>query len=349
MLQKNCSLKEFNSFNIDANAARLFHLSNENQLSELVSFVNQEKESDHPVLILGGGSNILFCEDFNGLVIKVELSGVEISETADHFHLKVGAGENWHDLVERCTKQNIRGLENLALIPGVVGAAPVQNIGAYGVEFEQVCESVEMIDLNSGKKGHLTNEECDFAYRHSIFKTDQMANTLITSVTLKLPKNWIPQNSYGPLKALGENVTAEQIFTQVCQTRMEKLPDPTVLGNAGSFFKNPIINQLELNALLKDHPAVPNYPQENGDVKLAAGWLIDQANLKGFQIGGAAVHQLQALVLINKENAIADDVLKLAWHVRETVNQKFGVQLEHEVRFMNKHGETNLAKEMLSV
>ena len=349
MLNKNVSLKKSNSFALEAIAQMQFLLKEEKQLPDLIKTVNETKRNNLPILILGGGSNILFCENFDGLVIKVELSGIEVSETADHFILKVAAGENWHQLVESCIVKNIRGLENLALIPGVVGAAPVQNIGAYGVEFEQVCESVDMIDLVTGEVMHLSHGECDFSYRHSIFKTKVMENVLITSVTLKLAKNWQPKNSYGPLKLLGDTVSAKEIFEQVCQTRMEKLPNPELLGNAGSFFKNPIIDKNQLDELLETYPNAPHYAQPNSTFKLAAGWLIDQAKLKGFQIGGAAVHQKQALVLINKDNASAQDVLNLAWHVRETVKAKFGVSLEHEVRFMNCLGETDLLKEMKRV
>ncbi len=349
MLSKNVSLKKLNSFGLNVTTKTLFLLTQENQFTELITAVNAAKNNHQPVLILGGGSNILFCENFNGLIIKVELSGIDIVETQEHFFLKVSAGENWHQLVLYAIEKNIPGLENLALIPGIVGAAPVQNIGAYGVEFAQICENVAIIDLLTGQSVTLSNEECEFSYRDSIFKTKKMANALITSVTLKLKKNWIPQNSYGPLKALGEGVTAKQIFAQVCQTRREKLPDINVLGNAGSFFKNPIVSQEQLNNLLKSYPNVAHYPYQKGEFKLAAGWLIDHANLKGFQIGCAAVHQQHALVLINKGNATPIDVLNIAWHVRETIHNKFGVWLEHEVRFINKNGETNLVKEITGV
>ncbi|MCK5818722.1 MAG: UDP-N-acetylmuramate dehydrogenase [Psychromonas sp.] len=349
MLSKNASLKKLNSFGLNVTTKTIFLLTHENQLPELITAVNVAKNNHQPVLILGGGTNILFCENFNGLIIKVELSGIDLVETHDHFFLNVSAGENWHQLVVYATQNNIRGLENLALIPGVVGAAPVQNIGAYGVEFEQICEKVKVIDLITGKLVTLSNKECEFSYRYSIFKTKQMANALITSVTLKLKKNWRPQNSYGALKALGESVTAQQIFTQVCEIRKEKLPDIHVLGNAGSFFKNPIVGETQLSHLLKTYPNVAYYPYKTGEFKLAAAWLIDHAKLKGFQIGGALVHQQHALVLINKGNASPADVLNLAWHVREVVQIKFGVLLEHEVCFINKNGVTTLVKEITRV
>jgi len=349
MLSQNVSLKKLNSFGLNVITKTLFLLTQENQFTQLMTAVNAAKNNHQPVLILGGGSNILFCENFNGLIIKVELSGIDIVETKTHFFLKVSAGENWHQLVQYASVKNIPGLENLALIPGIVGAAPVQNIGAYGIEFEQLCEEVEVIDLLTGKSFTLSNKECEFSYRDSIFKTKKMANALITSVTLKLKKDWLPKNSYGPLKALGEDATSKQIFDRVCQIRREKLPDINILGNAGSFFKNPIVSQAQLSFLLKTWPNVAHYPYKTGKFKLAAGWLIDHANLKGFQIGGAAVHEQHALVLINKGNATPEDVLNLAWYVRETVQHKFGILLEHEVRFINKNGETNLVKEITSV
>ena len=349
MLEQSCALKKYNSFSVEATAQSLFHLTSLSQVPELIALVAKHQLENKPILILGGGSNILFCDDFSGLIIKVSLKGIAFSETQTDYIVEAQAGENWHDLVALCVDKQINGLENLALIPGVVGAAPVQNIGAYGLEFESVCLKVSMLDLVTGAISTLTKNECEFSYRHSIFKMAKMDNKLIIAVTLKLAKAWRPINGYGPLKALGEKVTAKQIFDEVYKTREEKLPDPTVLGNAGSFFKNPIVTQAELDALLLTHPTLPHYAQENHHFKLAAGWLIDQAGLKGFQIGGAAVHQMQALVLVNKGKATAQDVLKLAWHVRQAILDKFNVALEHEVRFMNARGETNLLKEMQNV
>ncbi|HEY5715271.1 MAG TPA: UDP-N-acetylmuramate dehydrogenase, partial [Psychromonas sp.] len=241
MIETNCSLKAFNTFSIEAKAQTLFHFTNISQITELLALVKSTRAQNEPVLILGGGSNILFCEDFSGLVIKVDLSGVEIIESEDYYMLEVAAGENWHQLVADTIDKGINGLENLALIPGVVGAAPVQNIGAYGTEFKDFCESVEYIDLNSGELFSLTAEECLFAYRDSIFKRAEMCNALITKVTLKLSKEWRAHNQYGQLQNLAgseQQLSAQQIFASVCQIRSEKLPDPDELGNAGSFFKN---------------------------------------------------------------------------------------------------------------
>ncbi|MDN2664091.1 UDP-N-acetylmuramate dehydrogenase [Psychromonas sp. 14N.309.X.WAT.B.A12] len=346
MIEKNSSLKAFNSFSIDAQAHLLFHFTALSQLSELLELIKKTREESRPILVLGGGSNTLFCDDFDGLVIKVELMGIKHTETSEHHLLAVAAGEDWHQLVEQTVEQGINGLENLALIPGVVGAAPVQNIGAYGVELKDFCEQVDYIDLVDGSIHSLTNEQCKFAYRDSIFKGELKDRVLITSVSLKLPKQWQAHCQYGLLQGLNEteeSVSALQIFDSVCRIRTEKLPDPKVLGNAGSFFKNPIVSEYLSDQLLSHHSDMPHYPQQDGNVKLAAGWLIDQCGLKGHKIGGAAVHLQQALVLINEDGrATADDVIQLAWFVREQVLQKFAVLLEHEVRFIGAQGETNL-------
>ena len=346
MIETNCSLKSFNSFAIEAEAAQLFHLQTRTQFPELLQQIKKMRNANKPILVLGGGSNTLFCENFSGLVVKVELLGVEIVESESHYQLHVGAGEDWPQLVSDCIEKGIDGLENLAAIPGVVGAAPVQNIGAYGTELKDFCESVEYIDLHTGELNKLTTEQCLFGYRDSIFKTPALKNALITKVCLNLSKKWQPQSRYGALSNLDETgpLTANKIYQSVCAVRSEKLPDPKQLGNAGSFFKNPVVSQEIAGALLLKYPTMPSYPQTDGTVKLAAGWLIDQANLKGKQIGGAAVHEKQALVLVNKGEASALDVIKLAELVRDTVQQLFNVSLEHEVRFIGALGETNLSE-----
>jgi len=351
MIETNCSLKSFNSFAIEAKALQLFRLQTRAQFPALLLQIKKIREQGKPILILGGGSNTLFCDDFTGLVIKVELLGVDIIESDKQYQLQIGAGEDWPQLVSDCIEKGIDGLENLAAIPGVVGAAPVQNIGAYGTELKDFCESVEYIDLDSGEIQRLSAQQCQFAYRDSIFKTASLKNALITQVTLNLTKQWQPQRRYGALNDLpqGEVITAKKIYQSVCQVRAEKLPDPQLLGNAGSFFKNPVVSAHRANALLSSYPTMPHYPQADGNIKLAAGWLIDQANLKGKQVGGAAVHEKQALVLINKGGATAQDIIKLAGVVRETVQQQFNVSLEHEVRFIGASGETTLSKVLQDV
>lgn len=346
MIETNTSLKAFNTFSVQAKAQTLFHFKDKSEVQALLSQVKKARQNNKPVLILGAGSNILFCEDFAGLVIKVELMGVDVSETEQAYILEVAAGEDWHQLVTDCISKGMDGLENLALIPGVTGAAPVQNIGAYGVEFKDFCESVEYLDLHTGMFSTLSAKQCAFAYRDSVFKTRAMKNALITKVTLKLSKAWQAHSRYGVLQGIDNNepITAKQIFDSVCQARNEKLPAPELLGNAGSFFKNPVVNQSQAERLLSLYPNMPHYPQSNGEVKLAAGWLIEQAGLKGTQLGGAAVHQLQALVLVNKDNASAQDVIQLAELVRAKVDDKFNINLQHEVRFIGKQGETNLER-----
>ncbi|MFT6987762.1 MAG: UDP-N-acetylmuramate dehydrogenase [Psychromonas sp.] len=348
MIESNSSLKAFNTFSIEAKTQSLFHFKTLQQLPELLALVKRVRAEKRPVLILGAGSNILFCEDFSGLVIKVELSGVDIIESPESYQLQVAAGEDWHQLVTDSIDKGIDGLENLALIPGVVGAAPVQNIGAYGCEFKDFCESVEYIDLDSGEFFNLSAAACLFGYRDSIFKSKKMENALITKVTLTLPKKWQPHSRSGVSNQsdAAQKVTAKEIYHSVCQTRSEKLPDPEQLGNAGSFFKNPVVSKQQAEHLLNLYPNMPHYPQADGNIKLAAGWLIEQANLKGVQCGGAAVHQQQALVLVNQDNACATDIVELAELVRATVEEKFNVSLDHEVRFIGSQGETNL-KEVL--
>ena len=234
------------------------------------------------------------------------------------------------------------GLENLALIPGCVGSSPIQNIGAYGVELQRVCEYVDCIELATGKHLRVSATECRFGYRDSIFKHEYQDRFAIVAVGLRLPKQWQPVLTYGDLTRLDPTtVTPQQVFDSVCHMRTTKLPDPKVNGNAGSFFKNPVVTGNIAQELLAKFPTAPHYPQADGSVKLAAGWLIDQCQLKGMRIGGAAVHQQQALVLINAGHATSQDVVQLAHHVRQKVGEKFNVWLEPEVRFIGPLGEVN--------
>lgn len=295
-----------------------------------------------PKLILGKGSNVLFTEKYQGVVVVNNLLGKSVRETEYHWHLHIAGGEDWPSLVEWSVKQGYLGLENLALIPGCCGSAPIQNIGAYGIELKDVCEYVDVLCLETFKTKRLTPEECQFGYRDSIFKHQLFQKVMIVAIGLKLAKRWQPNIDYGPLQSLKhDDLTAKQVFDRVCQVRMEKLPDPAKLGNAGSFFKNPIISQAQFDELHQQFPDMPAYPSANG-VKVAAGWLIDQCQLKGVQVGGAQVHPNQALVLVNRGKATAHDVVNLAAQVRQTVLDKYQIELEHEVRFMGTHGETNL-------
>ncbi|MCT4713500.1 UDP-N-acetylmuramate dehydrogenase [Enterobacteriaceae bacterium H18W14] len=333
------SLKPFNTFGIPANASRVVIAQTVQQLKETWG----EAVSIHkPVLILGEGSNVLFLDDFVGTVIVNRINGIEVTEKDDAWHLHIGAGENWHHLVEYTLQQNMPGLENLALIPGCVGSSPIQNIGAYGIELKKVCAYVDCVDMRSGELHRLDNKQCQFGYRDSIFKHDYQNNYVIIAVGLRLPKIWQPVLTYGDLIRFDPAIaTPQEVFDAVCHMRMTKLPDPRVNGNAGSFFKNPVITAEQADELLSEFTNMPHYPQADGSVKLAAGWLIDRCELKGYQIGGAAVHRQQALVLINEANATSEDIVSLAHHIRQSVGEKFNVWLEPEVRFIGPQGEVS--------
>ena len=332
-------LKSFNTFGLDAQAKMGFVLNNEAELDTLRG--STWWSDSQPRLLIGEGSNILFTADFDGLVIVNRLKGITVQETADAWLLHVAAGENWPALIQWTLQHQMPGMENLALIPGTVGAAPVQNIGAYGVEFCQFCEYVDTWHFADGHRQRYSAAACQFGYRDSLFKHELHDQVIITAVGLRIPKQWQPVVEYGPLKALGANATAEQIFMTVCELRQSKLPDPTILGNAGSFFKNPVVSATQAAALKQQHPAIPCFAAGEGQNKLAAGWLIDKAGLKGFSLGNAGVHRDQALVLVNLGNASAAEILQLAKHVASTVKQQFSVQLEPEVRFIGKSGEIN--------
>ena len=335
----NHSLKPWNTFGINRNAHNIVCADSAQQLLNTWQSATQNHE---PVLILGEGSNVLFLDDFSGTVIVNRIMGIEVTESDDAWHLHVGAGENWHKLVQFSLDNNMPGLENLALIPGCAGSSPIQNIGAYGIELKNVCEYVDCVELATGKATRLTAEACRFGYRDSIFKHEYQDRYVIVAIGLCLAKRWTPILSYGDLIRLDPaTVTARDVFDIVCHMRMSKLPDPKVNGNAGSFFKNPVITHQKSVTVLAEWPNAPHYPQADGSVKLAAGWLIDQCQLKGTVVGGAAVHRQQALVLINESNATSDDVVKLAHLVRQRVGEKFDIWLEPEVRFIGSDGEVN--------
>jgi len=345
MSKSDTSLKYLNTFSIAANAAQIVIATNP---EELVSVWQQAKDNHKPMLLLGEGSNVLFLEDFDGVVVQNRIKGISVTESETEWLLHVAAGENWHQLVCYTLEKGLPGLENLALIPGCAGSAPIQNIGAYGIELQSICHYVDVLNLDTGETTRLSAAECQFGYRESIFKHAYQQGYAIISVGLKLRKQWQPTLTYGDLTRLTpETVTPQQVFDSVCAMRRSKLPDPSITGNAGSFFKNPVVDAALVEQLRQHHPSMPAYPQPNGLIKLAAGWLVEQSGLKGFRIGGAAVHQQQALVLINQENATGSDVLALAKHVRNTVAEKFSVWLEPEVRFISAQGEIN-AVEALS-
>lgn len=334
------SLKSFNTFGVTQSCLSLIEVRSKAELQATCLPLYQSKQ---PMLVLGGGSNIVFTDDFNGTVVRVLSKGISVTEDVSYFYLEIEAGENWHELVEFTLNNHMAGLENLALIPGTVGAAPIQNIGAYGVELCDICHWVEYLDLDSGLLRRLSVDECEFSYRESIFKGRLRDKAVITTVGLRLPKTWQPRLAYGPLQSFAaDTVTPRDIFERVCEVRSEKLPDPHILGNAGSFFKNPIISAAAYVELAQRFPNIVGYAQANGDVKLAAGWLIEHAGLKGFVLGNAGVHAKQALVLVNLGNATGKDICRLALHVIARVHDVFGVTLEAEPRIMGLDGETSL-------
>lgn len=331
---EHADLQPLNTFALPVRARWLVTLTNTEQLPDILALPQFERQS---VLWLGGGSNILFCADYPALVVRMANRGIRlVTDDGVQVIVEAAAGENWHDFVQYTLEQGWCGLENLSLIPGTVGAAPVQNIGAYGVEVQSCIEAVQCFDLESQQLCWLSRNECSFAYRDSVFKHGQQGRYVIVAVRFVLSRSFTPQLHYGDLAqvatelAQGQPLTASIVAQAVCRIRRQKLPDPRVLGSAGSFFKNPVVAAELAESLLKQYPALPHYPQPDGQVKLAAGWMIDQCGLKGYQLGGAAVHEKQALVLVNKKQASAADVVALAEYVRNCVAQHFQVLLEPE-------------------
>lgn len=337
------SLKSLNTFGLSVSAKRIIYAQNIQTLSE-----SWQAHQEKPWLLMGGGSNMLFLGDFEGTVVVNQLKGISIEQTQEDWLIHCAAGENWHQFVEFTVREGMAGLENLAMIPGTVGSAPIQNIGAYGVELKDVCAYVDVLDLDQNKVVRLTNKECLFGYRESIFKHQYQQGYVIIAVGFRLAKQWQPNLSYGPLKAVEASLlTPQSIFDKVCEIRRSKLPDPAKIGNAGSFFKNPVISTHDAEKIKQHYPNAPLYPQSDDLVKVAAGWLIDQVGLKGFIANHAGVHPQQALVLVNLGAAKPEDVVSMAKYVRDTVHEKFAIWLEPEVRFIGPQGEVN-AVETLS-
>ncbi len=331
---KNISLKAYNTFNIDVKASGY---AEANSVAELIDFVKEGHLRDNNVLILGGGSNILFSGDFDGLVIRNRIEGIEVKEQGtDMVLVKAGAGVVWDDLVHYCIDRGYGGIENLVLIPGSVGASPIQNIGAYGVELKDVFHSLEALDVNTGEVRSFGTEECAFAYRDSIFKKGLKGKYIILSVSLLLSRDHDPDVSYGAildeLKAMGvDRPGIREVGEAVTAIRRRKLPDPEEVGNAGSFFKNPVITEKKYHEIRNRYPDMPSYKGEPGLVKVPAGWMIEQCAWKGQTLGNAAVHDRQALVLVNKGNATGKEVLRLARRIKASVFDEFGIDLEMEV------------------
>jgi UDP-N-acetylmuramate dehydrogenase len=335
MVLSDISLKKYNTFGLDYKTDSLIIISSED---EAISLFSNRKVLKEPLFILGGGSNILFTKDFNGTIIHPEIKGIEIIEQINEtIIISAGAGVPWDELVQWTVNNGYGGLENLSFIPGTVGATPVQNIGAYGVEVKDTIEKVVAISLADGTHREFTNEECRFGYRESIFKGELKGMYLITSVWYRLATNPSPNTVYGSLseevQRLGP-VSLSTVRQAVINIRMSKLPDPDKIGNAGSFFKNPVITQSLSEELLRKYPQLPAFKDHTGLAKIAAGWLIDQCGWKGKCIGDAGVHDKQALVLVNHGKATGPEILKLSETISKSVFDKFGIRLQTEVEIL---------------
>lgn len=334
-IQENISLRPYNTFQIDVKARYFSSFSDAYQLSDLLGRGLKE-----PILILGGGSNILFTKDIEGWVLKNAISGIsELREDQEYVYVKVGAGENWHGFVMHCLKRNWAGVENLSLIPGNVGAAPIQNIGAYGVELKEVFFDLEAFDLEDKKVHRFTLNDCEFGYRDSVFKSRYKDRFVILYVTLKLRKHPVFHTSYGAIKNELEksgvqDLTIQAISEAVIRIRSSKLPDPLKIPNAGSFFKNPVVSREKYRSLINEYPSLAAYQNPDGSVKLAAAWLIETCGWKGFRRGDAGCHEHQALVLVNYGKASGKEIYDLSEEILESVRYRFGIVLEREVNLI---------------
>ena len=333
-IQNNISLKPFNTFGIDVSAKYFCEITSVDELKELLSFEIALVEKK---LVLGGGSNILFTKNFDGLIIKNNITGIAVSEENDEeLVVRSSSGEVWHKLVLWSIEKNLGGIENLSLIPGCVGAAPIQNIGAYGVEIKNVFESLDAMYIQTGELRKFYFDDCKFGYRDSVFKNDLKGQYIITSVNLRLNKHPVYNTSYGAIETeLGKSgikeLSVKVISDAVIRIRQSKLPDPSVIGNAGSFFKNPEVTREDYLLLKSNYEKIASYDLPNGNVKLAAGWLIEQCGWKGKVVGNTGSHKDQALVLVNYGKALGIEIFNLASEIQQSVKEKFGVEIEKEV------------------
>jgi UDP-N-acetylmuramate dehydrogenase len=335
MVEKNSSLKSYNTFGIDVRATYFSPFSTTEELSTLF-----QEYKNYPFLIIGGGSNLLLTKDFDGIVLKNEILGKTIlEETADSVLVKIGGGENWHEFVLWAVENGFGGIENMSLIPGSVGASPMQNIGAYGVEIKDVFDHLYAYHIETGETQRFSLEECQFGYRESVFKRSLKNQYVITEVCFRLEKNRKVNTTYGAIEQELQKIgisfpTIRDVSNAVISIRQSKLPNPAELGNAGSFFKNPVVEQSIANSILERFPNAPIYPAENGKKKLAAGWLIEQAGWKGKTVGTCGVHKLQALVLVNYGGSTGNQIYDLSTAIITDIQEKFGVTLEREVNIL---------------
>lgn len=335
MIQSNIDLKPFNTFGISSVAKRFASFSSVDELSKLLN----ERDGEE-LLILGGGSNILLTDDFDGLVLRNEIKGFSIIEESDtHVIVESGAGEVWHEFVLRCIDKGFGGIENLSLIPGSVGASPMQNIGAYGVEIKDVFDSLKAFHIATGEIHEFNHKDCQFGYRESVFKRALKGQYVICSVRFRLTKQHVINSSYGAIESELERMqisdpTIRDISNAVIAIRSSKLPDPKEIGNAGSFFKNPVVSEDVVAKIEEQYDEFPKYPAENG-IKLAAGWLIEQSGWKGKTFGTFGVHKKQALVLVNYGGSEGKEIYDLSEKIISDVAEKFGVHLEREVNIIS--------------
>ena len=335
MIYKNFSLKEHNSFGLDYKADKFITVKSD---EEFFDIINHEKVISESYFILGGGNNILFTSDFNGAIIHPEMQGISIEEEDNNnVIISAGAGIEWDSLVEWCVAKGFYGLENLSLIPGSVGATPVQNIGAYGKEVSEVIDKVIAVDIGDGSMKTFTNEECRFSYRDSIFKNEFKSKYLVTKVFFKLSLNCCFNLNYGLLESEANRLggaTLANVRQAVINIRNSKLPDPKALGNAGSFFKNPVVNSHEVNLLKEKFPEMPIYNEKSGLSKLPAGWLIEKCGWKGQRYGDVGIHEKQALVIVNYGKATGKQIFALSEEIKKSVFDSFGIELASEVEFV---------------
>lgn len=331
---KNVSLKPYNTFGLKAIAKRFGVFRSVEELKESLSKI------DAPLLVLGGGSNVLLTQDFEGIVLKNELKGIRvIEEDASNILVEVAAGENWHEFVLHCIENNWAGIENLSLIPGTVGAAPMQNIGAYGIEIRQVFDRLTAVEISTGEEHTFNNEDCAFGYRESVFKKSLKGKYIITSVIFKLNKTPTFNTSYGAIQETLDSMGVKELSIKavsdaVIHIRQTKLPDPKEIGNAGSFFKNPEVDKIDFEGLKAEFNEIPGYPLPNQKVKIPAAWFIEQAGWKGKTFGEIGVHKNQPLVLVNYGNGEGNDLKDLAFKIQDSVKEKFGIVLTPEVNII---------------
>jgi UDP-N-acetylmuramate dehydrogenase len=335
--KENYSLKSYNTFGIKTSADFFVDVNSIEEIKEAIQFA---RKKNLPILYINGGSNMLLTQDWKGLVVKINLKGIEmVDESEDFVWIKVQAGENWHEFVQSMLKNDFGGLENLSLIPGNVGTSPMQNIGAYGVEIKDLMTELSALEISTGKLKVFTNKACHFGYRESVFKNDLKNQFVLVDVTFKLTKrNHQLHTEYGAIQAELEKMgisepTIQDVSEAVIAIRQSKLPDPKEIGNSGSFFKNPVISKKQFEELQKIYPTISGYP--NGDlVKVAAGWLIENAGWKGKRFGDAGVHEKQALVLVNYGNATGKEIFDLSQNIIDDIQSKYGVILEREVNII---------------